>query len=134
MFDTNVLLDIFEKRSGHSETASVCVNRVLAGVLEGFVPAHTVTTLAYFFERPTSSITPHSGVAWIVDHFSVSACDAEILRCALQSQVTDFEDAVVEQCALRSQCDYILTRNLRDFSKSTVPAILPATFRTTHIG
>ena len=47
---------------------------------------------------------------------------------ALGSQITDYEDAVIQQAAARSGCDYIVTRNLRDYEFSSVPAISPEEF------
>jgi hypothetical protein len=38
----------------------------------------------------------------------------------------DFEDAVQSSCARRVKADYIITRNVKDFEKSPVPAILPS--------
>ena len=40
----------------------------------------------------------------------------------------DFEDAVVDAVAERSGASYIVTRNIKDFADSAVPAILPADF------
>lgn len=37
----------------------------------------------------------------------------------------DYEDAVVSETALRSGMDYIVTRNIRDYTKSSIPALLP---------
>ena len=45
MFDTNVLLDVFQSRQPHYAASAGCVNKVLQGKLEGFV-AHP--DLAYF--------------------------------------------------------------------------------------
>jgi hypothetical protein len=39
--------------------------------------------------------------------------------------MNDFEDAVQAACAERIGADYIVTRNLKDFAKSPVQAILP---------
>ena len=40
----------------------------------------------------------------------------------------DFEDAVVDVVAERNGANCILTRNIKDFAGSVVPAILPADF------
>ena len=37
----------------------------------------------------------------------------------------DFEDGLQVQCAIMEHTDYIVTRNIKDFEKSVVPAILP---------
>ena len=49
-------------------------------------------------------------------------------RKAVLSPVSDFEDAVMVETALRSEVDCIVTRNLRDFTKSPVPVYEPKAF------
>ena len=45
---------------------------------------------------------------------------------ALQSRIADYEDAVMAETALWISADYIVTRNLRDYSRSPVPVLSPA--------
>jgi len=40
----------------------------------------------------------------------------------------DFEDALQSASALAAQADHLLTRNIRDFRYSPVPAISPKQF------
>ena len=46
----------------------------------------------------------------------------------LMRSMPDFGDAVVDAVAERNGADYILTRNIKDFAGSIVPAITPADF------
>lgn len=41
------------------------------------------------------------------------------------SDMKDYEDAVISCCAKRNQMDNIVTRNIRDYEKSKVKALLP---------
>ena len=47
---------------------------------------------------------------------------------ALNPGTADYEDAVMQQTAARTGCDFIVTRNLRDFGFSTVKAVSPGEF------
>lgn len=49
---------------------------------------------------------------------------------SLVSDFTDFEDAVRHQSALYAEADYIITRNQKDFKKSTIPVFTPTQFLT----
>jgi predicted nucleic acid-binding protein len=49
----------------------------------------------------------------------------EILRKSLHSDIADFEDAVIETSAVEKNADYIITRDIKDFGKSSVRAITP---------
>jgi hypothetical protein len=57
--------------------------------------------------------------------FKVIAINEEILTKALSSEIDDFEDAVIEVSSKENDAEYILTRNIKDFKKSTVKSITP---------
>ena len=48
--------------------------------------------------------------------------EADLLKAA-DLDFTDYEDALQSVCASRAKANYIVTRNIRDFKNSTVPAI-----------
>lgn len=48
------------------------------------------------------------------------------IMSAFNSEVTDYEDAVQASCAARIKADYIVTRNITDFVKSSIDALLPS--------
>lgn len=49
-------------------------------------------------------------------------------RRAIPSPVSDFENAVMIETAARTEVDCIVTRNIQDFVKSTVPVLTPKDF------
>ena len=59
----------------------------------------------------------------LLDIFSVIPTTEKILRDALFSGISDYEDAVIEASALNEKLDYIVSRNLDDFKKSKIKAI-----------
>ena len=50
------------------------------------------------------------------------------LSYAAKMKWDNFEDAVQSATAERNHTDYIITRNIRDFKKSSVMALTPAEF------
>ena len=42
----------------------------------------------------------------------------------------DFEDGIQYYTALEAQCELIVTRNLKDFKKSTIPVMSPKEYLT----
>ncbi|MDR2106162.1 MAG: hypothetical protein LBP24_01995 [Coriobacteriales bacterium] len=49
-------------------------------------------------------------------------------RQALQSDMPDYEDALIAFAARRQEVDFIVTRNKKDFANSPVPALTPGEF------
>ena len=48
------------------------------------------------------------------------------LTKAADMDFSDYEDALQSVCATRAKVNYIVTRNIKDFKNSTVPAIKPS--------
>jgi len=59
-----------------------------------------------------------------------SVTDA-VIRQALSSAMTDFEDAVMDAAAIAASVDVIVTRNVSDYGNSVVPVMLPEAFLVT---
>jgi predicted nucleic acid-binding protein len=57
----------------------------------------------------------------------LSVSEVEIDK-ALFSNFNDFEDAVQHNCALKNNCDYIITRDLKDFKNSEISTFTPTEF------
>ncbi len=60
--------------------------------------------------------------------FRVVDTAAADCRRAIPSEISDFEDAVMAETALREEADCIITRNGRDFRDSPVPVLDPEKF------
>jgi len=49
-----------------------------------------------------------------------------VIRQSLKTDFNDYEDAIQYYCALSTpQIDFIVTRNTKDFKKSTLPVLTP---------
>ena len=61
----------------------------------------------------------------------VAAVTDAVIREALASSFTDFEDAVAHAAARIIGAESIVTRNLKDFRAGTIPAVLREAFLAT---
>ncbi len=52
----------------------------------------------------------------------------QIVQALKNDTIDDFEDALQLECAKEFNADYIVTRNLLDFTNSEVPVISPEEF------
>lgn len=48
-----------------------------------------------------------------------------IIDKGLSSKFSDFEDALQYHCALKMDCNILITRNEKDFKKSDIPVMTP---------
>ncbi len=128
LIDTDVNLDFILQRQPFFVEASEIFTRLGNGEFIGYVSAVTPINVAYF-TRKTKGI---SGAIQAVRDLQIAVKIIEInnatITNALVSPISDFEDAVQHECAVKENLDAIVTRNLKDFKNSTIKVYSPAEF------
>ncbi|MBM7556779.1 PIN domain-containing protein [Halanaerobacter jeridensis] len=125
--DINVIMDLSLKREGFNmaeKTFDIC----LKDDIQGYVCAHEITILSYLLQRKFKLQKVKYFLEEILDIFQIISVNNKILKSALDSEIKDYEDAVIELSALETEVDYIITRNLKDFKNSRVEALSPEEF------
>lgn len=125
LLDTNVVLDVVQKRNPYYRASALVLDRVLRKEVMGALPAHVVTTIHFLVSRHQSADTASRVVEWLLGRFSIATVGKPELRRAQALRWTDFEDAVVAAAAETSDCDTIITRKVQDFRASPVTALTP---------
>ena len=129
LLDTNVLLDIVEKREPYFSDSYQVFMKSAVMEIEAIIGASSITDIYYITHRNCKDAG--QAVGYIIDMLKiVTVVDTKAvdIQEALLLDFPDFEDAVVAATAVREKVDYIITRNADDFTKSTVQAICPADF------
>lgn len=129
VIDTCVVIDALQSREPFARDAEqiilACANRRCVG----FITAKAVTDIYYLTHRQTHSDQAARQVLSKLLVLMALADTTEMdVRNALTSEVSDFEDAVMIETALREKTDCIVTRNVRDYTKSPVPVLTPSDF------
>lgn len=125
LFDTNVLLDVLLEREPHYAASTAAFDLVGRDRIEGLVAAHAVTTLDYLLARRVGARRSRQILATLLSKMRVASVTDSVVRTALASRITDFEDAVCDAAATEAGADAIVTRNLADFARATTLAMLP---------
>ena len=129
LFDTNILLDVIEKREPHFSDSYQVFIKSAKREIEAIVGAGSITDIYYVINRNCKDVKQALGyiidMTKIVTPVDTKAAD---IHEAIRLDFPDFEDAVVAATAARENVDYIITRNTADFVKSPVPAIQPLGF------
>jgi predicted nucleic acid-binding protein len=106
------------KRTDHEAAAALfdhCVKRKI----KGYISSHEITTLSYFLEKEKYSLQKRKRIiTLLLDNLSILTAHEKILRDALNSEINDYEDAVIDELARNEEVDFIITRDLKNFKKS----------------
>ncbi len=118
LFDTNVILDMMLLREPFLKSSALLLAEVERKHIDGFVCSTTITTIHYLVEKTKGRKVALSQIENLLKIFQVTVVDKSCLESALNSKITDFEDAVLNESAFRERVDGIVTRNGKDFKYS----------------
>ena len=125
LFDTNVVLDVLLDREPFANDAAFLFSKVEQGKISGFLCATTVITLHYLIAKALGPPEANQHVQSLLSLFIVAPVNRIVLEQAIAASFTDFEDAVLHAAACHGGVHSIVTRNVRDFSKATLPVFTP---------
>lgn len=125
LFDTNVVLDLLLDREPHAEAAADLFARVESGGISGYIGATTVTTIHYLASKAVGTRRARTLIDRLLNLVEVAPVSRAVLESALESRISDFEDAVLSEAARQVDAHAIVTRNRRDFRKSPLPVYTP---------
>lgn len=128
LFDSDVLLDVLAQRQPFVTASAQALNIATQPRVQGYVAGHAVTNIFYILRRQVGSGTARELLSRLLQHLQVANVTDEVIRAALQSAMTDFEDAVTSEAANAAGVEIIVTRNTSDFVASATLSVSPAEF------
>lgn len=131
LVDTNVVLDLLAKREPFYVQSLQIFSLADRNVVELILSTLSLVNANYILNDALKIKEARS----IIGKFKVLVNSYElndkIVELALNdSSFQDFEDGIQYYTALESQCELIITRNLKDFRKSAIPVFSPKEFLT----
>ncbi len=132
--DTNLLLDVIENRPGLVEASQDVLERCDELQAETFIAWHSLATAYYILKRGRTQAEALEEVDKILAWADIAPITKLTAHQARALAFSDFEDAMQAAAAVECQAHVIVTRNVRDFGHSPIPACTPEQFLTQHVG
>lgn len=126
LVDTNVILDVLCNRPEFVEASAKVWKYCEVGQAEGFISALSVPNIVYILRKELTPQKTRQLIQQITMIFKVVDFKSTALQEAAKLNIVDYEDALQMCQASRIGADYIVTRNIRDFKDSKVPALKPS--------
>ena len=123
LVDTNIILDYLDEREEFIESARKLMVLGFLHEFELWMSASQVTDLFYLLTnggRASEAEGVKRSIRQARQFIRVCPLTEANVDAALESTWSDFEDACVYQCAFRLKADAIITRNRKDFEKSSI--------------
>jgi predicted nucleic acid-binding protein len=128
LLDINVCLDLLLKRNPYLQEAAEIFQRSEYEEIQAVISAISFDTLAYIMCTYFSARETADKLKKMTSITSIGMANEAVINNALKAGWKDIEDAIQYQCAVENSCDAIITRNVDDFSKSSLPVLTPFDF------
>ena len=129
LIDTCIIIDALQSRIPFKDHAQEIFLLAANRQFEGFMTAKASTDIYYlthkYLHNDKETRKVLSGLYMLFDLLDTAGIDC---RKAISSEMTDFEDAVMVETALRCGMDCIVTMNVKDYVKSMIEVYQPAEF------
>lgn len=125
MLDNNIILDHIGRRQPFYELSrKVCLLGII-GEANTFISVNMLTDIYYLLKKDFGSAKAQDLIENNLAFLQLVRVLPDDAKRALSRRWSDFEDCLVATCAEKINADYIITRNVKDFKASNVPAITP---------
>lgn len=129
LIDTDVILDSFFNREPFAEFSIEILNRCEQNKLNGFTTPTIISNVYYLLRKVANHQIVIEKIKQLLSIIDVVKMDKNVVLNALNSEFKDFEDALQNFSAIENgQIKIILTRNIKDFSKSKLAILSPETY------
>jgi len=127
--DTNIIIDLLAKREPFYNESQKIFSLSDTNEVELFISSLSLVNTYYIL----NDVMKIKNARSILGKFKVliqsNPLSDKIVELALNDEkFKDFEDGIQYYSALESQCELIVTRNLKDFKNSRIPVLSPKEF------
>lgn len=126
LIDTNVILDVLCNRKNFAEDSLKVFKYCETNQITGYISALSIPNIVYIMRKELDNSRIKEILTILTSIFTVVDLRQTDLTKAADLEFPDYEDAVQSVCASRTKVNYIITRNIKDFRNSAVPAIKPS--------
>lgn len=128
VIDTCVIIDLLDKKEGAYEDAYEVFFAAAGDKIAGYITAKTVSEVYCLTRQRTSQEITKEIINKLINILPIIDTLAADCENALFTDMTDYDKSVLSETAYRCGCEYIITRNIQNYSGSKVKAILPGEF------
>ena len=128
LVDTNVLLDVLAKRHPFYPASAKIWELAESGRIAAKISAISFNNTYYVVERLRDSGKAREAVQLLRDEFETVSLTPQIVNQSIDSEISDFEDAIQFFSAIHAAASVLITRNCDDFPKDILGIQTPEEF------
>ena len=126
--DTKVMLDLLGEREPFYNSIAKIATLADKGEVRLTVSTLSYSTVYYLLSKFEDSRIAKEKLRKFKIISETSDLTGRIVEKGLSSNFSDFEDALQYYCAIKADCNILITRNGKDFKESEIPVMTPTEY------
>ncbi|HXK50725.1 MAG TPA: PIN domain-containing protein [Clostridiales bacterium] len=131
LVDTNIVIDLMSKRENFYYPAAQLFSLADKNKVELCISSLTFANAYYLISKELGRTETGKILSQFKVLVKILPMDDKIIGLALNSEFSDFEDAVQYYTAIENGLNVIITRNLKDFKSSAIPVMTAENYLST---
>lgn len=128
--DTDVCIDLLSGRQPYNSYAEKLFSLADTKQIEICVSSLSFANIDYILHSQYSIHNSRQILAKFKTLVTVMPVESKTIDLAIASDFADFDDSIQYYSAIETGIDILITRNSKDFKKSTIKVITPETYLT----
>jgi predicted nucleic acid-binding protein len=120
--DSDVLIDLLAQRENYVEMATL-MTIIGEKKAAAFTTPIVLANVDYIITKYSSKAKSRKAIKSLRKRLSILPMDEKIVDTALESEFTDFEDALQYYAAEKQGIDFIITRNKKDYARGDLKVL-----------
>lgn len=125
LIDANIVLDVLLNRSDFVKDSAMIWRLCETGQAKGYISTLTYANIMYIMRKQLNPEQIEDVFRKLNLIFEFANFSSSVLERAVSMKWKDFEDAVQSATAESVHADYIISRNIKDFTNSRIIAFTP---------
>jgi predicted nucleic acid-binding protein len=130
--DSDVILDLLLQREPHAVYSTRLLTLLEKGEYSGYTSPLVFANVNYILCRSLGHKETRKQLQRLHTFLDILTMDARAVDRSLASSFNDFEDGLQYFTALSNKINRIITRNVKDYSTSTIKVSTPEEFLRLH--
>jgi predicted nucleic acid-binding protein len=129
--DSDVIIDLLARRENYAEAAAL-MTLIAEKEVAAFTTPIVLANVDYIITKHANKKTSRKALKSLRRWLSIMTMDEKIIDEALESEFSDFEDAMQYFAAEKHGVDFIVTRNKKDYAKGSLSVVTAGEYVDLH--
>ncbi|RMD92536.1 MAG: PIN domain-containing protein [Calditrichaeota bacterium] len=129
LIDTDILIDVALERLPHADASAWFLDLAERRECQAFIAWHSIANFYYIVSSPSGKTKAKEFIRDLLTFTKVASVGTRDALYAVTLEIPDFEDALQIAAARACGAEKIITRNVKHYRQSPIPAQTPTDLR-----